>query len=212
MCDTKFVVSFQIIDNPLLDMPGLPNRNSVPPPNVTMGHHSMPMMMARQQTNVGGSWNSNNNNNNNCLSWGSVAGSAPRRAVSSVAPEVPVRQNYDVIARRRNPHYWMTPNSSGSNASSSNSNGHSSSSSTVSSALPLMNQNAFIATSTNNCNNLSPLTPTPTPSPATPSPISPAYPNRPISVVFSVPLIRLALICLLWNEFQVIRKCWNDDG
>lgn len=169
-------------------MPGLPNRSLAPPPNVTMGHHSMPLMMARQQTTVGGNWISNNN----CLSWGSVSGSAPSRAISSVAPEAPVRQHYDVIARRRNPHYWMTPNSSGSNGSASGSSAHSSSSSSLSSSLPSMNQNAFISSSTNSCNILSPLTPTPTPSPATPSPISPAYPNRPTSVVFNVLLIQVA--------------------
>lgn len=150
-------------------MPGLPNRTlAPPPPNVTMGHHSSSMMMGRQQEPAGGSWNSNSN----CLGWSS--GSLSVSSLSAVANEAPVRQNYDVIARRRNPHYWTIPNGSGITQSSSS----------ASSSLSLINQqNGFVASATSNCNSLSPLTPTPTPSPATPSPISPAYPNRPLSVV-----------------------------
>ncbi|XP_046634679.1 transcription factor 12-like isoform X7 [Daphnia pulicaria] len=121
-------------------MPGLPNRTTVAPPNVTMAYHQAGNVI---QTQSNSAWNSNYGNNCNNNGW---ATSAPPPTATTIPP---VRQTFDVIARRRNPHYWTA----GSNnpAVSSPVGGN------------------------------SPLTPTPTPSPATPSPISPAYPNRPVS-------------------------------
>lgn len=123
------------------EMPGLPNRTTVvPPPNVTMAYHQAGPVMQP------GVWNSNSNygNGSNCNSWANSV-QTPSATVH------PVRQTFDVIARRRNPHYWTAGNSNNPAVSSPGSGN-------------------------------SPLTPTPTPSPATPSPISPAYPNRPVSV------------------------------
>ena len=122
-------------------MPGLPNRTTVAPPNVTMAYRQAGNVIQAQSNGV---WNSNYSNNCN-NGWTT---NVPSPSTVSTIP--PARQTFDVIARRRNPHYWTA----GSNnpAVSSPVGGN------------------------------SPLTPTPTPSPATPSPISPAYPNRPVSV------------------------------
>lgn len=128
-------------------MPGLPNRTTVPPPNVTMAFHQTGPVIPPQTNGV---WNSHYSSNN-CNSWTT---NVPPPSSTTVHP---VRQTFDVIARRRNPHYWTAGN--GNPAVS----------------LPV----GGAGTGGN-----SPLTPTPTPSPATPSPISPAYPNRPVSVVF----------------------------
>ena len=117
-------------------MPGLgPNRRAPPPPNVTVGQcGNANLIMSNQQWMV----------NNSHSRWSAAPASQSVRA-----------QGFDVIARRRNPHWGVGTS-----------------------------VNCAVATSpapVGQVNN-SPLTPTPTPSPATPSPISPAYPNRPISV------------------------------
>lgn len=122
-------------------MPGLPNRTTVPPPNVTMAYHQTGPVIPPQSSGV---WNTSYGSN--CNSWASNN----NVVVPSSTTVHPVRQTFDVIARRRNPHYWTAGN--GNPAVSSPAGGN------------------------------SPLTPTPTPSPATPSPISPAYPTRPVSV------------------------------
>lgn len=72
---------------------------------------------------------------------------------------VVVRQGFDVIARRRNPHYWTA----------------------TTTTTP-----SVVGIPTSPLSGNSPLTPTPTPSPATPSPMSPAYPNRPVSVLYNL--------------------------
>ena len=126
-------------------MPGLgPNRRAPPPPNVTVGQcGNANLIMSNQQWMV----------NNSHSRWSAAPASQSVRA-----------QGFDVIARRRNPHWGVGTS-----------------------------VNCAVATSpapVGQVNN-SPLTPTPTPSPAVilnakvqlpPSPISPAYPNRPISV------------------------------
>ncbi|XP_032785149.2 transcription factor 12 isoform X3 [Daphnia magna] len=119
-------------------MPGLPNRTSVPPPNVTMAYRQSGHVIQPQSNGV---WNASYTTNCN-TNWTSVP-------PASTAAQ-PVRQTFDVIARRRNPHYWTAAGTNNPAVSS-----------------PVGGN--------------SPLTPTPTPSPATPSPISPAYPNRPVS-------------------------------
>ena len=128
-------------------MPGLPNRTTVPPPNVTMAYHQAGNVIQAQSNSV---WNSNYSNSCN-NGWTT---NVPPSAATTVHP---VRQTFDVIARRRNPHYW-----------------------TAGSNNPVVSSPA---------GGNSPLTPTPTPSPATPSPISPTYPNRPVSVRFLTPFI-----------------------
>lgn len=139
-------------------MPGLPNRTSVPPPNVTMAYRQSGHVIQPQSNGV---WNASYTTNCN-TNWTSVP-------PASTAAQ-PVRQTFDVIARRRNPHYWTAAGTNNPAVSS-----------------PVGGN--------------SPLTPTPTPSPATPSPISPAYPNRPVSVSFrvtsSIFLLNLLIHCQL---------------
>lgn len=146
-------------------MPGLPNRTTVPPPNVTMAYHQAGNVIQAQSNSV---WNSNYSNSCN-NSWTT---NVPPSAATTVHP---VRQTFDVIARRRNPHYW-----------------------TAGSNNPVVSSPA---------GGNSPLTPTPTPSPATPSPISPTYPNRPVSVRFLTPFIAVldqpSLFSHLWTNNQI---------
>lgn len=142
----KIVIETVQLSKTLSNMPGLPNRTSVPP-NVTMAYHQSagPMIQSNHL------WNYHNNNGSNCQQqWASNVG--PTTSAAAAAAAAPVRQSFDVIARRRNPHYWTAGNGN-----------------------PAVSSSAAIGGN-------SPLTPTPTPSPATPSPISPAYPNRPVSV------------------------------
>lgn len=137
-------------------MPGIPNRRPPPPPNVTMGQCSGNFMMTNRHSSQ---WMVNNNNSG---VWNGVGTTAPAAPLPPPLQPVQVAagvrpQAFDVIARRRNPHWGV--------------GGH-----TLSPPPPPPPPPPAAPGG-------SPLTPTPTPSPATPSPISPAYPNRPLSVL-----------------------------